>query len=320
TGTEPSAAPAHSPEDEALLAKPAAAAVWAWLKRRFPGRTLALDMSPQLDLGIDSLGWVDLTLILEREQGVTLTERDIGRIVTLRDLLQEAVAAKSRPAAVEPQRRELPRLGPWRPLLQAGGALIQFVLRWKFRLAVAGADALPSSGGFLICPNHASYLDPFAIAAALGPRRLPRVWWGGWTGILYSTALRRRFSRVAQIVPVDQYRGGGASLGLAAQVFARGNALVWFPEGGLSRDGKLQRFQPGVGLLVARHRVPVVPAVIEGTYESWPADRRFQGYHPIRVRFGKALGPEALVATAGDDPQGIADLINEAVQSLRSNA
>jgi long-chain acyl-CoA synthetase len=99
-------------------------------------------------------------------------------------------------------------------------------------------------------------------------------------------------------------------------VFARGHALVWFPEGGLSRDGKLQRFEPGVGLLVARHQVPVVPALIQGTYESWPADHNFRGYHPIRVRFGQPLDPHGLVAAAGDDPQAIADLIHAAVLSL----
>ena len=43
-----------SAADERLLADPAVAQVRHWLERRYPGRTLDLDASPQLDLGIDS--------------------------------------------------------------------------------------------------------------------------------------------------------------------------------------------------------------------------------------------------------------------------
>ncbi len=87
-----------SPEDKALLDDETAAKLWQWLGARFPGHALGLDMSPEMDLGIDSLGWVDVTLALEHEIGVRLTEQEIGRIVTLRDLLREAVAARGRPA------------------------------------------------------------------------------------------------------------------------------------------------------------------------------------------------------------------------------
>jgi long-chain acyl-CoA synthetase len=314
-GREPAAPPPLSREDEALLAEPAAAAVWAWLKHRFPDRAMGLDLSPQLDLGIDSLGWVDLTLALEREHGITLTEHEIGRILTVRDLLREAVAAASRPPAAA-ARIVLPRLGAWWIALRLSVALVRLVMRAGFKLRVEGMDCLPHEGAYLICPNHISYLDPFALAAALPPHRLPHTWWAGWTGILFTTRLRRLFSRVAQIVPVDQYRGGGASLALAAQVFERGEALVWFPEGALSRSGRLERFQAGVGVLVARHRVPVVPVRVIGSFACWPADSRFLGFHPIRIVVGKLLDPAPLIAAAADDPQRIADSIHDAVASL----
>jgi long-chain acyl-CoA synthetase len=314
-GREPTAPAPLSAEDEALLQDPAAAAVWGWLKARFPDHGIGLDMSPQLDLGIDSLGWVDLTLALERDHGVSLTEQEIGRIVTVRDLLRAAVAARGRPA--EPQAAAtLPRLGAWWLALRAGVALVRVVMRAGFKLRVDGVELLPAAGPFLVCPNHESYLDPVAMAAALPPRRIAQTWWAGWTGILHTTWLRRRFSRIAQIVPVDQYRGGGASLALAAQVFERGHALVWFPEGALTRSGKIERFQAGVGVLVARHKVPVVPVRIDGSYECWPVDSKFRGFHPIRVSFGKPLDPAALIAASDGDPQRIADAIHDAVAAL----
>jgi long-chain acyl-CoA synthetase len=320
--TEPVGPVELAPEDKALLEAPEAAAVWAWLGARFPGRALALGMSPQLDLGIDSLGWVDLTLALERELHVALTEQEIGRIVTLRDLLREATAARGRPkseAAASAASLQPP--GPVLRLVQTlGAALILMVMRVLFRLAVEGRERVPTGGAYLLCPNHESYLDPFAVVAALRPGLVRRTWWGGWTGILYSTALRRLFSRAAQIVPVDQSRGGGASLALAAQVFERHEALVWFPEGGLTRDGTLQPFQPGIGVLVERHKVPIVPVAIEGSFEAWPYGggfpAGFRRWHKIRVRFGAPIDANALIARAGDAPQAIADALRDAVAAL----
>src|SRR5215218_11036133 len=63
-----------SGEDRALLRDPAASGVWALLSERFPDRRLAPETSPQLDLGIDSLGWVNLTLEIGEKTGVELKE------------------------------------------------------------------------------------------------------------------------------------------------------------------------------------------------------------------------------------------------------
>ncbi|HUK58841.1 MAG TPA: AMP-binding protein [Stellaceae bacterium] len=313
-----------SPEDQKLLADETAAQVWDWLGRRYPTHGLGLDMNPEMDLGIDSLGWVDVTLALERELGVRLTEHEIGRIVTLRDLLREAVEARGRPAAAhETKAPALPVLGPGSYLLQDMlAALIRLLMRWLFKLEATGQENLPPAGYFLICPNHESYLDPFVVSAALPKGRHRRTWWAGWTGIMLATAARRFFSKIVQLLPVDQYRGGGASLDLAAAAFERGGAVVWFPEGGLSRDGELQRFQAGVGVLVEKHRVSVVPAAIAGSYEAWPYGGGFPGgfksFHKIRVRFGAPIEADTLVAAGNGSAQGIADALRERIATLRT--
>ena len=67
---------------------------------RFPARALTLETSPQLDLDIDSLEWVALTLEIEERFGVALTGDAVSRILTLRDLLHEIeVAAPAEPGA-----------------------------------------------------------------------------------------------------------------------------------------------------------------------------------------------------------------------------
>jgi long-chain acyl-CoA synthetase len=312
-----------SPEDKKLLEDETAAKVWEWLGRRYPTLALGLDMSPEIDLGIDSLGWVDITLALARELSVNLTEQEIGRIVTLRDFLREATGVRGRPAVTAAEKPvSLPVLSRGEYVLHdMVAALIRFLMRLLFKVEGDGQENLPKQGAFLICPNHESYLDPFAVAAALPKGQHRHTWWAGWTGILLSSAPRRLFSRIVQVLPVDQYRGGGASLDLAAEAFGRGAAVVWFPEGGLTRDGELQRFHAGVGILVERHRVRIVPVAIDGSYEAWPFSEGFpggfRGFHKIRIRFGKPIEPEPLIADGGGTPQGIADALRARIAALR---
>ena len=62
TSVGPVASEEMSGEDRALLEDPTALGVWKLLAERYPDRRLAPETSTQLDLTIDSLGWVNLTL------------------------------------------------------------------------------------------------------------------------------------------------------------------------------------------------------------------------------------------------------------------
>src|SRR5437588_5066447 len=78
-----------SGEDRALLEDSSAQSVWELLAKRYRDKRLTPDTSPQVDLGIDSLEWLNLTLEIAESSGVELTDEAISRIETLRDLLRE---------------------------------------------------------------------------------------------------------------------------------------------------------------------------------------------------------------------------------------
>jgi len=80
-------------EDLALIEDAAAKQVWNLLVQRYAAKRLSPGASPQLDLGIDSLEWLNLTLEIRRRAGVELSEQAIGRIATVRDLLREVSEA-----------------------------------------------------------------------------------------------------------------------------------------------------------------------------------------------------------------------------------
>jgi long-chain acyl-CoA synthetase len=167
--------------------------------------------------------------------------------------------------------------------------LDRWLFRTVFRVRVDGLDHLPKEGPYLMTPNHESYLDPFAIAAVLPWPQLRNLHWAGWVGLLFRGPFTRLFSRIFQVLPVDPEHGLTSTLTLGRAILARGAPLVWFPEGQRSVDGRLHDFLRGVGLLLERTGVPVVPVWIEGTFVAWPAGQRRPRPYPVSIRIGPPL-------------------------------
>lgn len=269
--------------------------VWAWLGVRFADRPLSLDASPQLDLHIDSLEWVALTLEIQDRFGIVLTQDALGRVVTVRDFLNEVVqaASASTPAitnAMQVRTAGARWMNPPTGALRALGwllyALNKLLIRGLFRLRVEGLENLPAEGPFIIAPNHASYLDGLVIGAAVPWRLLHLTRWAGWAGILFAGPFSRLFSRAVRVFPVDPDRDPAGALAQALATLARGAVLVWFPEGGCSPTGIIQPFMPGVGSLVQQSDVKAVPTLIRGSFEALPRHRRLPRLRRITVIFG----------------------------------
>jgi len=309
-----------SSSDRALLMDPTAQRIWSWLGARFPNQRLSLEMSPQLDLGVDSLGWIALTMELERTFGITLDERALEHVSTLRDLLHVGMAAKPEPAASIPPSVWLKRPGAFpRAVWFIGHMINRALIRLSFPLDVEGSDHLPERGPYILCPNHASYLDPPLLAAALPWSVLRQLYWAGSVDVMFSTAPRRLFSRFAHVLPVDPVRDPRAGLALSAAALRRNHILAWFPEGWRSENGMLQPFLPGIGSLMIQAPVPVVPVYIGGTFAAWPAQRRLPRRTRLIVRFGPPLDPQqwAAPAIAENAQESIAAAIKGAVAALQ---
>ena len=92
-----------------------------------------------------------------------------------------------------------------------------------------------------------------------------------------------------------------------------GNGTVIFPEGTRSRDGKLQPAQSGLGLIVSKTLVPVVPMRIFGAFEAFPAHARKLHLSPITVVIGKPMffAPEDIAG----EPKEVYRQISESVMA-----
>jgi long-chain acyl-CoA synthetase len=303
-------------EDRRMLESPSGQAVWQWLQARYPGRELTLDTSPQLDLQIDSLEWVTITIEIEQRFKLAVTGDAVSRILTLRDLLREIEAA---PHAVSDGSAADAAFAPPGPMMRAVGALVfafvRLAMRTAFRLRVAGQERLPAEGPLVITPNHASYLDPLAVAAALPWRRLRNTYWAGWVGVLHTGPLRRFVSRATQVFPVDPDRDLAGAIRTARGLLEQGYSVVWFPEGRRSPSGELGPFQAGVGLLLEGGAAVAVPVAIRGTFEAWPKHRRQPRLNRIAVVFGEPVARPAS-NVPGRDPERIRTALEQAVRAL----
>ncbi len=306
-------------DDRSLLATSPTREVWSWLEERFPDHELTLDTSPQLDLRVDSLEWVSVTLELERRFEVSLTAEAVSRIMTLRDLLNEVRTAEPAPAgeAAAGAPASLPK-----PPIPVVGAIMlglaRVLMRVCYRVRVTGAERVAGERALVFTPNHASYLDPLALAAALPWSRLRRTYWAGWVGKMHSGPLSRFVSRATRVFPVDPDRDLAGAIKTARVLLEQGYDVVWFPEGRRTPDGELGPFQRGIGLLLEEGAASAVPTAIHGTYALWPRHERRPRLGPVRVAFGEPRSADDLRSACADSSgsDGIRDALRGEVERL----
>jgi len=143
---------------------------------------------------------------------------------------------------------------------------------------VEGLENLPAKSNFIIVANHASFLDPLLIMAAV-PRQINCI----TSKRLYGIVWIKWFFEMAGAIP------SGNSSEKAVNLLLKGKNVGLFPEGGVSHDGKLREFRRGAALLAMKTGRPIVPCVIFGAYEALPRQARFPNFLPVKVKIGKPI-------------------------------
>lgn len=163
--------------------------------------------------------------------------------------------------------------------------LVKFIARIYFKVfydfKVEGLENIPQKGALLIAANHLSNADPPAIGAFAGLVRDSRF---VAKKELFSVPLLGWFFRHCNYIPVDRARqiGDFGALKEVVSALENGQSVIMFPEGTRSKTGKMQKAKSGIGFLVYKTGVPVLPVKIEGTF-GWPFVRK------IRVKFGTVV-------------------------------
>jgi len=205
------------------------------------------------------------------------------------------------------------------PLYFIGWSFYRCLFAFYFRWHVYNPERVPATGPVILAANHASFLDPPLVGSGLrrdinylARQSLFRYPVLGWI-------LRR-----VNAVPVDRDGGGAAGLRAILDRLHAGGAIILFPEGTRTPDGRLQAARSGIGLTVIKSEAPVVPVRVFGTYAAWGKKIRIPRPVSVAVKYGPPLQFAQLRAEARTCPkarvkeiyQEIAEEIMAAIASL----
>lgn len=273
------------------------------------------------DLGLSSIGRLELVNYLEQEFRLDVDEGAIGpktRVADLRHIVE----------ARENVRRK-DHFRPWsnsaavRLCRMALDHIFHFpVLSVLAKIEVQGKEHLDGlEGPVIFIANHLSYLDQPCIMRSLPPRLRYRTATAAWEEFFFDN-----FKTVGQkawklftyeygtiffnLFPLPQSRGFSGSLRFMGRLADQGTSLLIFPEGAHSRDGELQTFQPGLGTIVKELKVPVLPIRVEGTAKVLNPDTLHLAHGKVHIRFGSLLRLDA------EEPGVIVSKAREAILNL----
>jgi 1-acyl-sn-glycerol-3-phosphate acyltransferase len=147
---------------------------------------------------------------------------------------------------------------------------------------VYNAERLPDNGAFLLAGNHISFLDPpfFGLACKREAYYLAR-------DTLFRNPVSNWILRSWHCVPISRERGDIGAMRTMLRMLGEGKAVLMFPEGTRSQDGELQEPRAGIGMIVAKANVPVVPMRIFGTDRALPKGAIVPRPVKVEIKFGE---------------------------------
>src|SRR6266496_2714753 len=168
------------------------------------------------------------------------------------------------------------------------------LVRCFYRATAVGTDNLPK-GGFLLLPNHITWVDAIVLQLAC-PRPIRYV----IDQEFYRKPILHPFLRLLRCIPIDT-RHSHSAIRAATEKIAEGEIVCLFPEGQLEGAGTLLRLRRGYELMARHANAQVVPVWLDqlwGSIFSFQGGRFFRKFpkripYPVTIAFGKPLKAES---------------------------
>ncbi|HYV11257.1 MAG TPA: AMP-binding protein [Pyrinomonadaceae bacterium] len=268
------------------------------------------------DLKLDSLGRVELLSALEDQYQIELDEAAITEATTIADIERIVSRGKSEAVAYPYPRWAMRFPFTW----------IRFIVYHVFflpltlimcRVRTIGVERLAKvKQPVLFISNHVTDVDAALILSALPWR------WRYRMAIAMAGEILREWRMNAKV----QYALGAAlfnvfslprqsgfrqSFEYAGEAVDRGFSILVFPEGTETKDGELQPFKAGIGLLASELNVTVVPIMLRGLFEVKKRKQRFVKPGTVSITFG-----DPIAFSPNDTPSKITRELERRLQSV----
>jgi len=145
-------------------------------------------------------------------------------------------------------------------------------------MRVYGRDRIPANGPLVLCFNHFSWLDPWALGSVV-----PRTVYYVAKQEVHDNPIAGPFIRFFGTSSVRRGESDREAIRIMREVVRRGDALGMFPEG-TRQEREPGPLRGGAAMIAVQEQVPVVCGAIHGS-QDW----KFGNFHPVSVAFGEPL-------------------------------
>ncbi len=145
-----------------------------------------------------------------------------------------------------------------------------------------GLENLPQQGAYILASNHVSNLDPVILRLSTKHK----------LNFLAKEALftNKIFGALLMCLGAFPIRRDSADVGALKEAIRRlkkGHPLLIFPEG--TRKVESKENHPGIGFIVAKSGVPVIPAYIIGSDQVLAPGQKIPLRRKVSVFYGKPI-------------------------------
>lgn len=196
-------------------------------------------------------------------------------------------------------------------------SIFEILMRILFKLSFYGREKVPDAP-YIVVSNHESLLDPPFVAVAC--KKDPVDFMA--KAELFDKPILGAWTSRVRCIKVKRGKNSVASLKEALKRVSMGHVIGVFPEGTRSVTGELQEAKRGIGFLVARANVPVVPIYVEGTGEAFPKGKPVKRGTRINLYVGNTVYPKDLPIkgeSGKHDYEGISNVLMEHIARAKSD-
>ncbi|MBM3707702.1 MAG: AMP-binding protein [Actinobacteria bacterium] len=260
------------------------------------------------DVGLDSLELIELSAAIEEKYNIEVDDAAITKDTTIEEL-EKMISSPPK----ESKRIPFYSFPYWLAVRIIRAAFQYFLypfISMLYILKVYGRENLKGlKGPVVFAANHISNLDTFVVLYSMPLKVRYRV-----TALMsiehhFQNFFYRKGLLIRRVIeaigfyllvnlavnacPLSRTHGFKQVLENVGKLIDRGWSVLIFPEGGVTLDGSIRKFESGIGIIALDMKVPVVPVKIEGLYNILRNGILPWGHMPkwprVKITFGKPV-------------------------------
>jgi 1-acyl-sn-glycerol-3-phosphate acyltransferase len=195
-----------------------------------------------------------------------------------------------------------------------GYHLSRLLAKLFFGFRIIHRERVIQTGPVILATNHQSFFDP-PLAGNAANRA---IYFLAKKSLMDAPVLGWLLPKL-NVIPVNLEGGDRSALKALIRVLSAGECALVFPEGTRTPNGSLQPAEPGLGLVIAKTRAPVVPMRIFGAFDAWPIGGKIHLWRKITIVVGQPIHfAEADFEGSGKDLYGrLSQRVMDAIAAIQ---